>query len=233
MSTFRCSTVRRKLLRLAATGAVTAGVSALARAEEVCNQVPAGRWCDAKIRTDKFASVHAIQQTPVWCWAATLEMIFRWHGKFISQRSVVEQTFGRLISAPADLQTLLESGNRTYIDDNGRSFVAESKVWSADVGVAQIDNRSTIASLRAERPLVVCNLHHMMALVGVNYTEHSLGSIVVNEAWVADPMLRGSVTEGMGERTLAPGFRYLNALEIIPMPVGQLRFMADMQVSDL
>jgi len=136
-------------------------------------------------------------------------MIFRWHGRSISQHRIVEQTFGSRLIAPADLITLMGLAQRTYVDDFGKAFEATSKIWSADFGIAQVDNNAIIESLRDEQPLIVCNVSHMMALVGVSYIESHWGDRSIREAWVADPMVSGVATAGMGERTLAQGFRYL------------------------
>ena len=216
---------RRLLLGLAAFGI---GMTPWrgAQAELNCSQIPGGRACDALIRTSRFANVRAVQQTLVWCWAATLEMIFRWHGHPISQQSIVSQTFGAPVVTTANPLVLINAVNRAYRDDAGRPFQVSARVWGPDYGLAQIDNRTLVDSLSRERPLVVCNMSHMMALVGINFVQGSMG-LQVRQAWVADPMLLGQVSPD-----LAAGFRYLLPAEIIPATQGgQLRFVADVSVS--
>jgi hypothetical protein len=215
---------RQVLASVAALGGGLLGGGA--RAELNCSAVPGGQVCDALIRTSRFASVRAVQETLVWCWAATLEMIFRWHGKSISQSSIVSQTFGGPVVTTANPLVLINAVNRDYRDDLGRRFRVRSRVWGPDYGLAQIDNRTVIESLRRERPLVVCNLSHMMALVGVNFVQGPMG-LQIRQAWVADPMLVGQVSPD-----LAAGFRYLLPPELVPATQGgQLRFMADVSLS--
>jgi hypothetical protein len=184
--------------------------------------------CDANIPSSAFQFVRTTQRGMVWCWAATLEMIFRWHGQQISQEDIVLQTFGRLVDAPADPLTLLNAVSRRYETLTG-SFRVRSKVWSPDFGINQINNMDLIAALRANQPVVVCNASHMV-LIGMNYLQAPNGMVQVRQAWVADPLLRGSVTAHMGASQLPAGFRYLLPAELVPMPAGQLRFVADVRL---
>jgi hypothetical protein len=186
--------------------------------------------CDANIPSSQFKHVRSVQRGMVWCWAATLEMIFRWHGKMISQEDIVLQTFGRLVDAPADPLTLLNAVSRSYRTRQG-GFHVHSKVWAPDFGIDQLNNLDLISALRANRPMVVCNASHMMVLIGVNYLQAPNGAIQVRQAWVADPFLMGSVTEHMGSARLPAGFRYLYPAELQPITMGgQLRFVADVRV---
>jgi hypothetical protein len=224
--------VGRRRLVLGAPIAVAAGVlSPFCLAEHTCIAEGSGQSCDAKIKTGAFSRVSATQKTLLWCWAATLEMIFRWKGKNIRQEDIVIQTFGSAQVAAANPIVLINAVNRTYRDRSGASFSVSARIWGPDFGVAQIDNGTLISSLSAERPLVVCNTSHMMALVGINYLRFG-GAIQVRQAWVADPMISGSVTDSMGAMKLAPGFRYLFPPEMIPVTIGgQLRFVADLAIS--
>lgn len=218
---------RRLFLSLACASAAHLALTGQALGELVCGSTPAGQSCDARILSSRFASVRAVQRTLVWCWAATLEMIFRWHGRSISQESIVVQTFGTAAVVQANPIVLINAINRTYRDDSGAAFQVRARVWGPDYQMAQIDNGTLINSLSRDRPLVVCNMSHMMVLIGMNYLRYPNGMVEVRQAWVADPMLIGQVTND-----LAPGFRYLQPAEMIPMTAGgQLRFAADLDVS--
>jgi hypothetical protein len=157
-------------------------------------------------------------------------MICRWYGKGVDFVDIVDQTFGGPVNAPADPITLINSVNRSYRDRDGTVFSLRSRVWSAMMGINQVDNAAIISELDASRPLVVCNLQHMMVLVGVSYPQ---GSSQINQAWVADPAFSGSVTAGIpGLPPLAPGFRYLFPAEMVPAPMGgQLSFVAAVSMS--
>ncbi|WP_093236306.1 papain-like cysteine protease family protein [Sinorhizobium sp. NFACC03] len=201
------------------------GMPRSAAATEVCN----ASICDARIPSTQFR--HQGQPVnSVWCWAATISMICDWHGRTISQQDIVQQCFGGIVNAPADPFTLISSVNRSYVDVNGDSFSVGSQIWSVLHGLAQLNNFGIIQQLSLDKPLVVCNLSHMMVLVGVSYPR---GTYAITEAWVADPAFVGSVTQGIpGLAPLAPGFRYLYPAELVPVPLGgQLTFVAALDVS--
>jgi len=205
--------------------------SAATGTEKVCSPYGAGLNCDARIPTSQFSMVRATQQTLVWCWAATLEMIFRWHRRPISQVNIVTQTFGAPLNVPANPIVLINSVNRSYVDDGGRPFRVRARVWGPDYGANQIDNSTIIGSLTDNRPLVVCNMSHMMVLIGFQYLQQGAFIQPVN-AWVADPFLVGSLPPAPGQSPLPPGFRYLLTPEMVPVTMGgQLRFMADLDIS--
>jgi hypothetical protein len=194
------------------------------------------RWCDANILTSKFLHVQAIQKEMYWCWAATLEMIFRWHGRNISQESIVMQTFGTYANLPANPYLLMKAIKRSYQDADGNSFYVSSKTWSADFGTNEINNRDIINNLTRDKPMIICNISHMMALVGVNFIEDMYGNITLNEGWVADPFIKGSVTDSFGAKRLPSGFRYLLNLpakkEFTAVQIGgEMRFLAEVNVS--
>jgi hypothetical protein len=157
-------------------------------------------------------------------------MICQWHGKQIDQIDVVRQTFGGVVNALADPMTLINAVNRSYTEQNGQQFTIQSNVWSVLHGMANVNNAGIIQELDANRPLVVCNTSHMMALVGVSYPQ---GTFTINQAWVSDPAFSGSVTNGIpGLPSLAPGFRYLFPAEMMPVPMGgQLTFIAAVHVT--
>jgi hypothetical protein len=186
-----------------------------------------GDFCRANIRVDDF-DYHEGQEGFFWCWAATLSMIFRWHGKVVDQRSIVQQTFGAQVDYALDPLLLMRSVRRAYVDGNGNSFSVTSRIYSADFGLGEITNCDIISELANERPLVICNLSHMMVLIGVDYRPEShctMPNIV--SAWVADPHPYAEFSRDMGR-----GFRDLRNTEMLPVHQGgELRFMATVQVS--
>ncbi|HYI31531.1 MAG TPA: papain-like cysteine protease family protein [Bradyrhizobium sp.] len=216
---------RRSVLAAGVTAAATTLLHRPSSAEYKCNAAQ----CDARIPTKTFRH---IQQEPnsVLCWAATIAMICGWHGRAVHHHNIVRQTFGGIVNAPADPITLINSVNRLYVDDQGKQFSLSSRVWSVLHGIANLDNAGIIQELSANRPLVVCNMSHMMVLVGVSAPA---GTMNINQGWVADPAVNGVVTAGIpGLEALAPGFRYLFPAELTPAPMGgQLAFVAAVNVA--
>jgi hypothetical protein len=225
--------LRRRIVFGIPLGLSAALLPSDSRAEHVCvqrivNNIPL-QVCDARIPSKKFK--HFTQPLSYWCWAATLQMICFAHGYQISQPSIVRQTFGAVVNMPADPITLINSVNRDYVDDMGRSFSLNSNVWSQIHGLSNTNNAAAMQQLAAEKPLVVCNKSHMMVLIGMSYLIYPNGAQQVQSAWVADPMVTGVTPSGNLEQ-LAPGFRYLSIPEMVPVSVGgQLTFVAEVYVS--
>ena len=215
---------RQVLLSIAGSAAL---LSSPARAYEDCWHDAVGQEiCAVGIKSSSFRRVGAYQETMVWCWAAVLQMIFRWHGKRISQTSIVEQTYGAAIPTTIDPFSLVDATKRSYYDDDGERFSVRSRIFSADFGYSQLDNCDIIRSLRTENPLIICNMSHMMVLIGATYNANVPCSVPnIAQAWVADPFPSPHWAPDMG-----PGFRDLHPLELRPPPLGQLRFLADIRV---
>lgn len=220
------SDLRSRRSFLGGAAAYVAAGPRTAEAYRDCQADNFGRpYCHVGIQSQDFRFVRADQRMMFWCWAATLQMIFDWHGYSISQDRIVAQTFGAVVNLPADPFVLINSVNRQYIDNFGDPFSVDSLVYSVDFGVAQIDNRDLVASLSAERPMVYCNNSHMMVLIGAGYWD--VGFPQVFSAWVADPWPGAQFAPDMG-----PGFRDLSQAEMVPVQRGgQLRFVAEVSVS--
>jgi len=160
----------------------------------------------------------------VWCWAATLEMIFAAHRKRVSQRSIVEQVYGRAVEAPIDRLSLLQSIDRTYTDEEGDEFQVTSGIFDLATGQATISNVDIIDEFQAGRPIIYCNHTHMVAAYGAHYssTGTPYSPVTICQVMVADPW-----PPRVGSH------RQLQLCEMVPafFPGGQLTFVATVEVS--
>ena len=62
------------------------------------------------------------QQTPVWCWAASLSMLFGYYGHPLNQATIVTHYFGGPIAVSGPPWVMRDALNRTWTDDLGRTF---------------------------------------------------------------------------------------------------------------
>src|SRR5262245_1526701 len=90
-------------------------------AETSCRQIfdprfPGLRECTVRVSPNRVvAAPPQSQKLSLWCWAASLSMIFTESGHPISQESIVEQNFGSLVNAPGgDFLTFEGRLNRDY-----------------------------------------------------------------------------------------------------------------------
>lgn len=167
----------------------------------------------------------AAQEKPVWCWAATLKMIFAAHGKELSQESIVEQVYGGVVDLPIDRLSLLQSIDRTYEDRNGDEFDVTAEIYDLGTGQATIGNDEIIEEFKAKRPIIYCNKSHMVAAYGARYSARGTPfspNVTVCQVYVADPW-----PPRIGS------YRTLQLCEMVPafFPGGELTFVATVSVS--
>jgi len=170
------------------------GITALpfvARADLACvPQGPGVEACTAGLRS-AIASItmRRPQQKSNWCWAACLEMVFRYHGLEVSQETIVEETLGDDRNLPGSPGEILENLNRTWtVDDD--DYTVEADTYTVTPGTVAQD-------LANDFPLIIGSMGHAMVLTGVQYYRRfdSYGNIV--GAVVRDPW------PGRGKRSLS------------------------------
>lgn len=167
----------------------------------------------------------AAQEGLGWCWAATLKMIFAAHGRKLSQRSIVEQVFGRVVDLPIDRLSLLQAIDRTYEDEDGEEFEVTSGIYDLGTGQATIGNDEIIDEFQANRPVIYCNQTHMVAAYGAYYSMRGTAfspNVTVCQVFVADPW-----------PPRVGAHRTLSLCEMVPafFPGGQLTFVATIDVT--
>ncbi len=194
---------RRKFIRYLgaalAGGALVAPRSALAllNCQDFADQ--GMRQCEAGIDSSVLhvnAAAVGGQHTDQWCWAACIEMVFRYYGLIVPQERIVQETFGEIYNLPADPYTLLSALNRPWIDDSGNAFTVTGDVMTASVMTAAQD-------LSNDMPLIIGTMGHAMVLTSMVYycqgwTGQAWSNCGVNAAVVRDPW------PGNGRRVLSP-----------------------------
>lgn len=77
------------------------------------------------------------QQQANWCWLASIEMAFRYHGYAVPQQKLLDQLWGSIEDMPGRPEQIIGATNRVYVDDNAKRFraeSAESASWYAAAG---------------------------------------------------------------------------------------------------
>lgn len=145
---------------------------------------------DSRIAGVTAASVGG-QYLSQWCWAACIEMVFRYYGYRVSQVRIVRDTWGGIVNLPGYPGQILANLNRTWIDDRGRRFGVSGDVYSANPITAAGD-------LADDMPLIIGTTGHAMVLTSLTYVRDQLGNGEVTAAVVRDPW------PGRGRRILSP-----------------------------
>lgn len=187
--------VSRAISRRQALVALVAGsLAPRAPALVSCGQHDARgiRRCEAGIDRDLSDAVAAAvggQHMSQWCWAASIEMIFRFYGYVVPQADIVRLAWGSPVNLPGSVAQLLGSLNLVWIDAHGRRFRVESRLYGPNPMPAILD-------LQRNWPLIVGTMRHAMVLTSLVYDVDNWDRVAVRAARVRDPW------PGAGRRVL-------------------------------
>jgi len=183
---------RRDFIRTGMAVAVSGALSPLANAGLSCGSwVPPGvRGCVAGIES-ALIPITALQQKNQWCWAACIEMVFRYYGFRVSQKKIVEDTWGEAVNMPGYPNQILSDLNRGWTDRDNRDFSVSGDSYTASAMTAAQD-------LTADMPLIIGTMGHAMVLTRLDYLVDQYGRGEVKWATVRDPW------PGRGRRVLSP-----------------------------
>jgi len=115
-----------------------------------------------------------------WCWAACIEMVFRYYGYHVPQEEIVQQTWGRIVNLPAQPAQILANLNRSWQDSSGAEFSVSGTSYGANPVTAAQD-------LSQNMPLVIGTMGHAMVLTSLTYARNQFGQGKVQAATVRDP----------------------------------------------
>ena len=125
------------------------------------------------------------QRMSNWCWAACLQMVLNFHGKSITQESIVRQMFGANIDAPANMETIADLA-RYYLTDQYGGYL------SIFPETRHITGPRIIEDLINRRPLIVGLFEgatgHAYVLTSVTYSVDANNlpifySVVLRDPW--------------------------------------------------
>ena len=162
---------RRTFLEWAAGIVFCTALPPVSEAQTIDECNTTGTVCRAGITLSNALLAYAAQQMPLWCWAASIEMIFRAHGYYVPQADIVRAVYGDVVNLPAfsgySMSTQL---NRDWTDSQGRRFrVALSGLYDFDARAFNLSHSQVIGALKAGNPLLYANLSHAMMLGIVDY----------------------------------------------------------------
>jgi len=153
-----------------------------ASAALVCSAVsPTVEACTAGIRSSLAnISMSRPQQQSNWCWAACIQMVFRYNGLRISQAKIVEEVFGARVNQPGEPEQIVDALNRTWTDEDNDNYDVEGDIYTVSPGTAAQD-------LAADFPLIIGSLGHAMVLSAVSFYRDAYGNGQIVNAMVRDP----------------------------------------------
>lgn len=131
--------------------------------------------CDSYIPAERLPTIQA-QQTIVWCWAASAQIIFKYYGFDVSQKDIVVKGYGNAVINTGAPWAMLKTLNAEYTAIDGRHFRVrtvkhhDAYSWlTRDVATARLQTGLTVRDihneLRQGRPVFYASQAHAMVLV--------------------------------------------------------------------
>jgi hypothetical protein len=162
------------------------------------------------------------------CWAASIAGIFGYQGHKINQ-DVIAQTIYHTLDCLASKSSAVLNAvlSHQWTDDNGAPFKATIKgLYDPLNGVTDMDNDDLVSEMANNNPVLYCNTHHAMVIVGLDYRKDRAGNFMaMDKVHVADPW--------PGSGTYKEGMHVLTAPEMVPLGQGgQLTYVASVDVED-
>ncbi len=144
------------------------------------------------IEKNAISGISASQKTPMWCWAACIEMVLRYYNIEITQEDVVYRTYG--IDAAGNLPVfgakapeITRNLNNWSFDRNGKPYVVRAALFP---GTPR--NEIVIDHLKSGRPIILGygpdpDSGHVVVLTALSYVVDQYGRPYVTTLIVRDP----------------------------------------------
>jgi hypothetical protein len=161
-------------------------------ARETCHpsSIPPLRLCEAAIDPSKLTEVVAAERQSAGGWAASLEMVFRYHGHPVAQQTLAKSLTGVPIGDPAVSASVITTAlNREWVDDNGRALRTRAVAFDAESGSFGVKNEDIVRELREDHPLLVATITHAMLITAIQYLSppnggvSQLTGVTVHDPW--------------------------------------------------
>jgi Papain-like cysteine protease AvrRpt2 len=165
-------------------------------------QLPNGAW---RVYLSRQVPI-VRQETPVWCWAASLSALFGYFGHPIDQKRIVARYFPPPGITSGPPWVMRDALNTTWVDDQGNSFKVSSPITNLypPAGPTQVNNVDIIRALDNEIPVFYGDTTHAMVLVQADYFIAPDGTPQIVGGGAVDPYPNPMTGFAFGFRPLQP-----------------------------
>ncbi len=150
----------------------------------------------AEVDDTQITAVYDRQGTPVWCWAASIEMVLNYYGFKIDQPTIVQRTFGAVVPVTGDFIAITRNLNYSF-ESKGKKYIISASMLQVNNNPFNINPwaatpEAFVTHLKKGRPIVVAYQSsiysgHAVVLSGVTYTINSSGRVELSSLTVRDP----------------------------------------------
>jgi hypothetical protein len=120
-------------------------------------------------RIPDFEAIAAGQQCPVWCWAASVQMVAKSQNVDLPQEIVVRKIFGPSMPCrpSGNIENIVAGIQGVYRRNDGAIVAIQARTFVGNQGYAV----PLIQSIRSGRPFIFLTQTHAMVAVGVHWAD--------------------------------------------------------------
>jgi hypothetical protein len=148
------------------------------------------------VASGAFQNSYSEQDRDEWCWAASLQMIYSYHGLNVPQSEIVRRSYGvqdasgTLPNWAGSFQLITANLNGQGVDDNGTAYTVKSSL-----GFGAPPPQVLVHELSQQRPLLLAYRPsptggHAVVVTGASYigsqSAPTITSIIVRDPWPSD-----------------------------------------------
>ncbi|HVZ43451.1 MAG TPA: papain-like cysteine protease family protein [Ramlibacter sp.] len=169
--------------------------------------------CEVGLSTAEIQRMTAVQEKSMWCWAASIAMIFRHYGHEVAQAAIVRTSYGTEANLPAATGDVMTRAlSRPWVAADGTRFQASVSASDQLARHFAITNDDVVAELAAERPLLVGAMGHAVVLVSLHYERGADGQLRIVSGTVIDPQAGTGGVRALLRGELRPS--YIAAIKV-------------------
>ncbi len=142
---------------------------------------------EAKLDDEKINKEFEFQRTPVWCWAACIQLCLRHNDVDVTQKQIVEKTFGAAVNLPGNWIQMTKRLNGVMRDRNNKTVIVSGNVF-----VGSPTSEAIVNHLKSDQPIIIAfripqqNIGHAVLVTGVKYRIVN-GRVVIETVDLRDP----------------------------------------------
>jgi hypothetical protein len=208
-----CPRLNLTLVRALGLSALLAqGMPSLAA--ERCSEPNADgvRSCEVSLEHASIAQMAVPQEQALWCWAASIAMIYAHYGYRITQGEIVaiRAPMAHEQSAGASGETITQLLSRAWVTRDNTTFESSAVAADRNANRFELTNEAALEELAQGRPLLVGANGHAMVLVALHFQRTAQGRVRIDGGTVIDP-------------EPGTGVRRLTASEMTPTYIAAVR----------
>lgn len=155
------------------------------------------------INKEEFKPHYRPQMDPLWCWAASAEMVLSHQGVKIPQALIVQRVKGASVSTTGNFNDMVNSINGVFNSSDGKEAVVSGQFVMSSPLPTVLYNQ-----LRQNNPVILTYqagpyIGHAVVITGIEATVDSRSGVQITKIYVFDPFAYDTVNRPWG------GFDYV------------------------